>query len=97
MNFFHSLTCTIKKIFWNLLNLPDFIQRLKYYPVIIPPRRLRRSKYIKEFLADGQIQLQRLVKYANLNSKSNLLDIGCGGEVDICSLTCYQRRNIFNI
>lgn len=79
MNFFHSLTCTIKKIFWNLLNLPDFIQRLKYYPVIIPPRRLRRSKYIKEFLADGQIQLQRLVKYANLNSKSNLLDIGCGG------------------
>jgi len=69
-----------------MFNLPDFIQRLKYYPVIIPPRRLRRSKLIRDFLEDGQIQLQRLVKYANLNSKSNILDIGCGGGKLISAL-----------
>src|SRR3990167_5743553 len=54
--------------------------------VINPPRRLRRSKLIRDFLEDGQIQLQRLVKYANLNSKSNILDIGCGGGKLISAL-----------
>jgi len=47
---------------------------------------LRRSKRIKDFIEDGQSQLQRLIRYANLNSKSNILDIGCGGGKLISAL-----------
>lgn len=79
MSLFNFLPYPIKKFIWNVFDFPDYFKRSKYYPAIIPPRQLRRSKDIKEFLADGQIQLQRLVKYAKLNSTSSILDIGCGG------------------
>lgn len=81
---------------WNIFNLPDLINRLKYYPTIVPPRHLRRSKDIKDFLTDGQIQLRRLVKYAELDSKSNILDIGCGGGKLVSTLASVIKEGAYS-
>lgn len=96
MSLFNFLPYLIKKFIWNIFDFPVFFKRFKYYTAIIPPRHLRRSKGIKEFLADGQIQLQRLVKYAKLNSTSNILDIGCGGGKLVSALVPIIKEGAYS-
>lgn len=96
MSLFNFLPYPIKKFIWNVFDFPDYFKRSGYYPAIIPPRHLRRSKDIKEFLADGQIQLQRLVKYAKLNSTSSILDIGCGGGKLVSALVPVIKEGIYS-
>ncbi len=96
MNLFNFLPYPAKRLIWNIIDLPDFFQRSKYHIVTIPPRHLRRSKDIKEFLSDGQIQLQRLVKYAKLNSTSNILDIGCGGGKLVSALVPFIKEGKYS-
>lgn len=75
---FLSYLNKIRKFLKHTLTLSDFFQRLKYHPVIIPPSHLRRGSSIQNYLKDGNLKLQWLMKYAGINSKSNILDIGCG-------------------
>lgn len=77
-------------------SLKDFFHRLIYYKRIIPPRRLRRSRHIKEFLTDGHAQLQRLIKYASLNPRSNILDIGCGGGKLVSAIVPFLKEGKYS-
>lgn len=57
----------------------DIIKRLGYYRSVIPPRHLRRSGInIQAYVSRGKIQAERCIKYGGLNSKTNMLEIGCG-------------------
>lgn len=67
-----------KEFLRSITNVPDFFQRLKYHHVIIPPGHLRRGGSVQNYLKSGTLKLQWLIKYAGINSRSHLLDIGCG-------------------
>lgn len=59
--------------------IQDTLLRIKHYPTVIPPRRLRRSrKSIHEFLDGGKFQVGLARLHGGLHPGTALLDIGCG-------------------
>src|SRR5262249_25877413 len=79
------------------LGLVDPLARFRYWPRIIPPRRLRRSgKDIAGYVRGGNWMLEKCQKWGSLNPSSHILDVGCGDGRFAAALARFLKNGSYS-